>query len=55
MEEPPIVGKELKVKLLSWIDEVSKLSGVDYDASMDALSMLFFNMSHENVVKSLTI
>lgn len=55
VEEPPIVGKELKVKLLSWIDIVSKLSGVGYDTSMDALSMLFFNMSYENVVKSLTI
>ncbi|MGM9666708.1 MAG: hypothetical protein ACI3XN_01470 [Eubacteriales bacterium] len=52
-ETCPISGSELRKRLLNWSDAVSKNSPVDYSTSMDALSMLFFNTSYDDLKKSL--
>ena len=47
-ETCPIFGIELGKRLLKWSDEVSRYSSVDYQTSMDALSMMFFATSYES-------
>lgn len=46
VEECPIQGKQLGERLLAWSDKVSRFSCVDYDISMNALAMIFFNSSY---------
>ena len=45
-ENPPIQGFELKKRLLEWSSAVSRNSTIDYNTSMDALAMMFFNTSY---------
>lgn len=53
VENLPIRGDELKRRLLAWSDAVSKKSTVDYDTSMNALSMMFFNKSYADAKNTL--
>lgn len=54
-EKLPIRGDELKRRILTWSDAVSRSSTIDYDISMDALSMLFFHTAYANIKKSLKV
>ncbi len=47
----PIKGVELKERILKWSECVSKEASIDYKTSMDALSMLFFGKSYDEIIK----
>ncbi len=47
-ETRSIRGIELRKRLLAWSDVVSQNAPVDYNISMDALSMMFFGTSYDN-------
>lgn len=49
IESPPVCGERLKRRLLDWCDVVSRATNMDYDKSMDALSVMFFQKSHSEV------
>ena len=51
IETVPVHGEALKKRLLSWCDAVSRVTNMDYDISMDALSQMFFHCSY-NEAKS---
>lgn len=48
IESLPVQGVELRKRLIAWSDAVSRNATIDYDVSMDALSMLFFNTSYNS-------
>lgn len=48
IESIPVRSKLLRHRLLNWFDKVSKASAMDYETSMDALSMLFFQTSYRD-------
>ena len=47
IERAPVQGDALKKRLLAWCDAVSRSTSMDYNLSMDALSVMFFHTSHE--------
>lgn len=47
-EHVPIRGDALKKRLLAWCDAVSRSTNMNYDLSMDALSVMFFHSSYED-------
>ena len=46
VEQSPVKGVELSLRILDWCKAVSRLTPHDYDESMEALQILFFGLSN---------
>jgi len=47
--ELPVMGKEMTTRIMQWCQEVSKHSSMDFQTSMNGLSMVIFGVSAESL------